>query len=141
MQIGELGRRAGVSAKTIRYYEQIGIVPEPERTPSGYRDYDGSALERLEFIKAAQAVSLSLGEIREILAFRDRDQTPCGHVTELMQEKVRSLSEHIRGLEQMKAELQSLLDRAPTLSQTCGDSYCNIIQSVDARALSSAQAT
>lgn len=132
MQIGELGKRIGVSAKTIRYYEQIGIVAEPERTSSGYRDYDGSALERLEFIKAAQAVTLSLGEIREILAFRDRGQTPCNHVTELMKQKVRSLSEHIRGLEQMRAELQNLLDRTPTFPQTCGDGYCHIIVSGDA---------
>lgn len=129
MQIGELGKRAGVSAKTVRYYEQIGIVPEPERTTSGYRDYDSSALERLKFIKAAQAVSLSLGEIKEILAFRDRDETPCDHVTQLMQERVRSISEHIRGLEQMRTELQTLLDKAATVPQTCGHSYCHIIES------------
>jgi MerR family copper efflux transcriptional regulator len=129
MQIGELGKRAGVSAKTIRYYEHIGILPEPERTTSGYRDYDSSAIERLEFIKAAQAVSLSLGEIREILAFRDRDETPCGHVTQLMQERVTSISEHIRGLEQMRTQLQTLLERAATLPQTREDSYCHIIES------------
>lgn len=68
MQMGELGRRADLSTKTIRYYEEIG----------------------LEFIKAAQAASLSLGEIREILAFRDRGETPCGHVTQLMKQKVRT---------------------------------------------------
>jgi MerR family copper efflux transcriptional regulator len=129
MQIGELGRRAGVSAKTIRYYEHIGIVPEPERTTSGYRDYDSSALERLEFIKAGQAVSLSLGEIKEILAFRDRDETPCGHVIQLMRERVTSISENIRGLEQMRTDLQTLLDKAATLPQPCGDSYCHIIES------------
>jgi len=128
MKIGELGKRAGVSAKTIRYYEHIGIVLEPERTTSGYRDYDSSTLERLEFIKAAQAVSLSLEEIKEILAFRDRDETPCDHVTQLMQERVTSISEHIRGLEQMRRDLQALLDKAATLPQTCGDSYCHIIE-------------
>lgn len=139
MQIGELGKRAGISTKTIRYYEHIGIVPEPERTTSGYRNYDSSALERLEFIKAAQAVSLSLGEIKEILAFRDQGEIPCGHVTQLMQEKVRSISEHIRLLEQMRTELQTLLDKAATLPQTCGDSYCHIIESAKAaRALSAA---
>lgn len=129
MQIGELAKRADVSAKTIRYYEAIGIVSEPERTASGYRDYDESALERLQFIKAAQAVSLSLGEIREIIAFRDRGETPCAHVTDLMNQRVRTLSEHISGLEQMRTELQNLLEKAKTLPDACGDTYCHIIES------------
>ena len=128
MQIGELAKRADVSTQTIRYYEEIGIVPEPERTASGYRDYDKSALERLQFIRAAQAVSLSLGEIREIIAFRDRGQTPCAHVTDLMDQRVRTLSEHISELEQMRTELQNLLEKAKTLPDGCGDSYCHIIE-------------
>jgi DNA-binding transcriptional MerR regulator len=133
MQIGELGKRADVSAKAIRYYEEIGIVPEPERTPSGYRDYDESALQRLRFIKAAQAVSLSLGEIREILAFRDRGEIPCAHVSELMNQRVATLSEHIRGLEQMRAELQELVVKAKTLPEACGDGYCHIIENAPKR--------
>lgn len=60
------------SDKTVRYYEGIGLLDHPPRTPSGYRDYDPSVLERLGFIKAAQAVGLTLGEIREIVALRDR---------------------------------------------------------------------
>lgn len=122
MQIGELAKRADVSAKTIRYFEEIGIVPEPERTASAY-------FERLQFIKAAQAVSLSLGEIREIIAFRDRGETPCAHVTDLMYQRVRTLSEHISGLEQMRTELQNLLEKAKTLPDACGDTYCHIIES------------
>ena len=111
-----------MSAKTIRYFEEIGIVPEPERTASAY-------FERLQFIKAAQAVSLSLGEIREIIAFRDRGETPCAHVTDLMYQRVRTLSEHISGLEQMRTELQNLLEKAKTLPDACGDTYCHIIES------------
>jgi hypothetical protein len=65
--IGELGKEAGLSAKTIRYYEDIGVIPEPHRTSSGYRDYGEGALDRLRFIKAAQAVGFSLGEIRKAL--------------------------------------------------------------------------
>ncbi len=128
MQIGELGKRADLSTKTIRYYEEIGIVPKPRRAGSGYRDYDASALERLEFIKAAQAVCLSLGEIREILACRDRGETPCGHVTQLMKQKVRTLSEHIRGLEQMRSELEVLLERSRDVADIRGNDYCHIIE-------------
>jgi MerR family transcriptional regulator, copper efflux regulator len=80
MRIGELAERSGVSAKTIRYYEDIGLLPAPARLASGYRDYEPSTLDRLAFIRAAQAVGLSLGEIRGIVALRDEGQTPCGHV-------------------------------------------------------------
>jgi MerR family transcriptional regulator, copper efflux regulator len=79
VRIGDLARRSGVTAKTIRYYEPIGLVEPPARTPAGYRDYEPAALERLEFIRAAQAVGLTLGEIRSIIALRDGGQTPCGH--------------------------------------------------------------
>ncbi|MGQ0668906.1 MAG: MerR family transcriptional regulator [Actinomycetota bacterium] len=71
--------------KTIRYYEEIGRLPEPERTSSGYRDFDREAVSRLRFSKAAQSVGFSIGEIKEILAFRERGQAPCEHVTGLIE--------------------------------------------------------
>jgi MerR family transcriptional regulator, copper efflux regulator len=64
MRIGELAAASGVSAKTIRYYEDIAVLDPPARTPSGYRDYTPEATERLAFIRSAQAVGLTLGEIR-----------------------------------------------------------------------------
>ena len=76
MRIGELAEQAGISTKAIRYYEQVGILTPPARTPSGYRSYDPSALGRLGFVRAAQAVGLTLGEIRQIIAFRDNDRHP-----------------------------------------------------------------
>ena|SRR2546423_9225852 len=128
MRIGELAELAGLSTKTIRYYEDIGILPEPERTPSGYRDYDDVALERLRFIKSAQAVSFSLGEISEVLAFGDRGEAPCVHVTQLMEERIRSLSEHIRGLQQMRSELEGLVKKAKTLPGPDSGTFCHIIE-------------
>jgi DNA-binding transcriptional MerR regulator len=127
MRIGELGDLAGLSAKTIRYYEDIRILPEPERTSSGYRDYDDVALERLRFIKSAQAVGFSLGEIREVLAFGDRGEAPCLHVTQLMEDRIRSLSEHIRGLQQMRSELERLVKNAKTLAGPNSGTFCHII--------------
>ena len=59
VRIGELGREAGVSAKTIRYYESVGLLDEPARTESGYRDYDDDAVERLRFVRDAQATGVS----------------------------------------------------------------------------------
>jgi MerR family copper efflux transcriptional regulator len=127
MRIGELGEKAELSAKTIRYYEAIRILPEPDRTPSGYRDYEESALERLRFIKAAQAVAFTLGEIKEVLAFGDRGEAPCTHVTHLMEGRIRNLSQHIRGLQEMRCQLQRLVERAKTLSSPQPGTFCHII--------------
>jgi DNA-binding transcriptional MerR regulator len=128
MRIGELGEKADLSPKAIRYYEDIGILPEPERTASGYRDYDESALQRLRFIKAAQAVGFTLGEIREVLAFGDRGEAPCDHVRQVMEERIRNLSHHIRGLEEMRRQLQRLVEKAKTLPGPQPGTFCHIIE-------------
>ncbi|MGH2720773.1 MAG: heavy metal-responsive transcriptional regulator [Actinomycetota bacterium] len=128
VRIGELGNTADLSPKTIRYYEDIGLLPDPGRTPNGYRDYGDDALERLAFIKAAQAVGFTLGEIREILAFRTRGEMPCAHVANLMEQRVRTLSEHIRGLERMRAELKALVQKARSLPEPRRGTFCHIIE-------------
>lgn len=133
MRIGELGEKADLSAKTIRYYEGIGILPEPDRTPAGYRDYDESTVDRLHFIKAAQSVGFSLGEIREILAFRDRGEVPCQHVAGLIERHARDISERIATLEQMRRQLEGLAKRARRLSPGPG-TFCHIIEGVPRRA-------
>jgi DNA-binding transcriptional MerR regulator len=76
VRIGELADQASISTKAIRYYEQVGILAPPARTASGYRTYDQAALGRLGFVRAAQAVGLTLGEIRQVIASRDNGQTP-----------------------------------------------------------------
>lgn len=76
MRTGELAERAGISAEAIRYYERVGVLTPPARTASGYRDYDEVALDRLSFVRAAQAVGLTLGQIREVVAFRDWGGAP-----------------------------------------------------------------
>jgi DNA-binding transcriptional MerR regulator len=80
LYIGELARRVRLNPKTIRYYEEIGLFPEPERTASNYRIYRPEDLRTLEFIQKAQALGLSLGEIKEILRIRESGQLPCQHV-------------------------------------------------------------
>ena len=120
MRIGELAQRAGISTKAIRYYEQIGILALPARTPSGYRSYDQTALGRLEFVRAAQAFGLTLGEIRQIIALRDHGQAPCEHVTTLLQRHAAELDRRIDRLLQLRGELLQLAERATTLDpQQC----------------------
>jgi DNA-binding transcriptional MerR regulator len=129
MRIGELAKQAGISAKAIRYYEQIGILAPPARTSSGYRTYDPTAVGRLGFIRAAQALGLTLGEIRQIIAFRDDGTAPCGHVTELLQRRAAELERRIVELQQLQGELQQLAQRAATLDpKDCTpERVCHII--------------
>ena len=129
MRIGELADQVGISTKAIRYYEQIGILNPPDRTASGYRSYDEAALGRLGFVRAAQAVGLTLGGIRQVIAFRDQGQAPCAHVTELLQRHAADLDRRIRELQQLRGELRQLAERATTLDpEHCPpEQVCHVI--------------
>jgi DNA-binding transcriptional MerR regulator len=112
MRIGELAERAGTSVKTIRYYDRIGVLRPEERSESGYRLYGEGALDRYRFVRAAQAVGLRLGEIREIIALRDRGETPCGFVVDLIGRRAAELDARIAELAALRDELRSLDRRA-----------------------------
>ena len=129
MRIGELAAQAGISTKAIRYYEQIGILTPPARTASGYRSYDEAALGRLGFVRAAQAVGLTLGEIRQVIAFRDKGQAPCAHVSDLLQRHAADLDRRIRELQQLRGELRQLAGRAGILDpeQCPPERVCHLI--------------
>jgi MerR family copper efflux transcriptional regulator len=131
MRIGELSAKTGVPAKTIRYYEDIALLPRPPRTAGGYRHYDGSAIGRLSFIRAAQSIGLSLGEIREILGLRDRGESPCAHVAALIELHANDLAERIEALQEMRRELMRLnrLARKPSARRQDTASVCHIIES------------
>lgn len=109
--IGEAARRAGLNPKTIRFYEEVGLVSPLGRTPKGYRLYDEERVSRLGFIKKAQALGFSLKEIREILALRDGGLAPCEHVEAEVARKVALIEERIAELEGLKASLQALRER------------------------------
>lgn len=115
MQIGQLGRRAGVAVKTIRYYEQIGLLPEPARTASGYRDYADEAVDRLRFIRDAQAAGLSLTEIASIVDMRDRGDQTCGHVIELLDTHLAVIDRQIAQLRITRRVLADMAEQARAL--------------------------
>ncbi|HEY3211360.1 MAG TPA: heavy metal-responsive transcriptional regulator [Actinomycetota bacterium] len=135
MRIGELAQRTGVPTKTIRYYEDIGAMPPASRTSSGYRDFGPDAMSRLQFIRAAQSIGLSLGEIREIVAFRDRGESPCAHVSGLIELHANDLAERIQALEEMRRELIRLakVARRATSRPGKGAAVCHIIESARPR--------
>lgn len=115
MLIGEVTQRCGIPAKTLRYYEEAGLLDPPARTASGYRDYDEDVFDRLTFIRSAQSVGLSLGEIRGVVALRDQGETPCGHVLELLRNRATQIDRTIRQLRALKLELNRLVHRARNL--------------------------
>jgi MerR family transcriptional regulator, copper efflux regulator len=112
MQIGRLADACGVSAKTLRFYEQRGLLPPPPRTDGGFRDYPPEALPRLRFIRDAQAAGMRLADIRRILDVRDAGRAPCAEVAELISEKLHEIEDRLRELEAARASLRELAQRA-----------------------------
>lgn len=108
MKIQELAQSTGISAKTIRYYEKIGILPAPARTGNNYRRYTEQDVDRLRLVAGARRLDLSLEEIREILDLRDRREAPCKVLLERLQHKANEIAERIRALQQMERELRAL---------------------------------
>lgn len=129
MRIGELAAASGVPAKTIRYYEDIGVLDPPARTASGYRAYEPHVCDRLGFIRAAQAAGLTLGEIRGIVALRERGETPCAHVLDLITARHAEIEGRIAELRRISADLKRLATRARRLDPAdCDpDRVCHLL--------------
>lgn len=108
MQIQAITQQTGISSQTIRYYESIGLLPQPRRLPNGYRDYDAEDVERVRFVAGARQLSLSIDDIREVLALRDDSETPCRIVLDKMQQKANEIQQRIVQLQQMEADLREL---------------------------------
>jgi DNA-binding transcriptional MerR regulator len=129
MQIGQLARTSGVTTKTIRYYESIGLLDTPARTAGGYRSYGPEALERLDFIRQAKASGLTLAEIGSILEIKDDGGQSCDHTRALLAEHLVALDVKIDELLAARAELQRLSERAGRLdpSQCTDVNRCQVI--------------
>ena len=108
MRIGELAARFGLNPKTIRYYEEIGLLPRADRSDSGYRRYDERDAERLGFIRRAKTLGLSLDEIRDILSVQTEGEPPCGQVLDLIDMKISAIDQRMAELAAFRTELATL---------------------------------
>ncbi len=129
MRIGELAKSAGVTPDTIRYYEREGLLPSPDRTPSGYRDYGPEALDELLFIKKAQASGLKLDGVREVLEISSGGRVPCDHVRATISTRLVEVEARLRELRALRSTLRQTLerlDRAPAPKAGC---RCAVIES------------
>jgi MerR family copper efflux transcriptional regulator len=110
LKIGQVAIESNLSVKTIRYYEDRGLLASVVmRSPTGYRLFQPEVFTRLNFIKRARTLGLSLQEIGEILVVRDRGEIPCGIVQERLLLKLKSIREQIEALEILQSELQDIL--------------------------------
>ena len=108
MNVGTAARRSGLPAKTIRYYEDIGLI-RPARTQNGYRDYTGDDIHRLTFLRRARGLGFSIENCRQLMAlYRDKGRTS-HDVREIAKSHVVAIEEKVRELESMRATLQKLI--------------------------------
>ena len=127
--IGVIAKRAGVPIKTIRYYEEVGLLPKPARTASQYRLYAPETIDRLQFIKKAQNLGLQLADIREILDLADRRRCPCGHVQWLLRRRLAELRQKIADLRSLERRLTHATRRGcPPNFRPRGRAICPTIQ-------------
>lgn len=115
MQIREFSRQTGVAAKTIRYYEDIGLLPRAERAANNYRIYTSADVLRLRFIASARRLGFSLEEIATILATRDAGIPPCEHVLSTLEVQLADLDRRIADMLALRDTLRELYETGVTL--------------------------
>ncbi len=117
LRIGQLQQQSQVPIKTIRYYEELGLIPVAQRTEGGFRLFKPAVLKRLAFIRRSQKLGLSLQEIGEILQIHDRGQLPCDNVRHKLNDKISAIDEQIRQLSILREELVELMAVDPNSPQ------------------------
>ncbi|AMY26268.1 MerR family transcriptional regulator [Mycobacteroides abscessus] len=129
MRIGELAEAAGTTTKTLRFYEEQGLLPPAERTPAGYRDYTPDAVSRIDFVHRGQAAGLTLAQIKQILDIRDHGQAPCGHVRDLLDARLADIDAQIADLTTLRDNVAALRDDAALPEpETCSpDQVCRYL--------------
>ena len=127
MKIGEVANAAGVGIDAIRFYEREGLIPEPARRPSGYREYSPDAVMDLRFIRRAKELGFSLKEISELLSIERESDATAADVKTLAEQKVADLEGKIRALQRMKRALRKVAERCPGRGPTAN---CAILRSL-----------
>lgn len=111
MAIGALASATGTKAVTIRYYERIGLLPQPGRTAANYRSYGNDELKRLTFIRRARSLGLSIGEVRELMAMAEASRRSCESVNSIARDHLAAVDEKLADLSSLRRELAQLVDQ------------------------------
>lgn len=130
MKISEAAAASGCHLETIRYYERIGLLPVPNRTPSGYRNYGVDDIERLRFISRGRDLGFSLDEIRDLLDLSAQGgSASCAHVSAVARRHLAEVQARIADLQRIAAELERTVDGCANN----GSATCTILQALRTR--------
>ena len=130
MRIGEVAAAAAVNVQTLRYYERVGLLPQPARRSSGYRAYGADSVRRVRFIKRAQDLGFTLGEIADLLALREQSLTACEQVETRASAALRRIDAKVRDLESMRDALSEYVTTCQS-RRPFGD--CPLLRALDRR--------
>lgn len=131
LKIGELAAHAGVGVQTLHYYERLGLLPKPGRTPSNYRLYPSAALRRVQFIKKAQGLGFALEEIKEILDLHDHGRAPCRRVADLGKKHLQEVDARIAALRAFRRSLAEVLpkwEKETSRQRQCAGEFCDLVE-------------
>lgn len=126
--IGSVARSSGIPIKTIRYYEELGLLKASGRTEGGFRLFNSDVLARLNFIKRAQSLGLTLLEIKEFLDVHDGGDLPCEHIKTKLKDKLAAIDEQIQQLLILRQELEGLLSGWEIIPETPEQTICPFIE-------------
>ena len=113
LTIGQVAQKTGMGIETIRFYERKGLIAEPPRKESGYRQYQPEILDRLAFIQQAKALGFSLGEIHELMSLRHRPDTSSRDIKKIAVVRLADIEQKIKALRRMQRALKKLVDQCP----------------------------
>ncbi len=133
MTIGQVAKRTDVGIETIRFYERRGLIDEPPRRDSGYRQYSEDVIARIEFIKRAKELGFSLKDINELFSLRVDHDTPCDDVRSRAEAKIADTQEKIRELQRIRKALKKLATACTGHGPT---SECPILDALEGKELS-----
>ena len=137
--VGQIARLAGVKPDTLRFYERAGLIPKTARTAGGYRAYGPDAVERLHFIRKAQALGFSLDQVKRILRLRQSGSLPCDYVIELAEQQLKETDLELGRLKQFRAALGRYVrhwKRTAKHDACAATQFCNLVEEIDVGAAS-----
>jgi DNA-binding transcriptional MerR regulator len=124
LTISKLADQVGVSPDTLRYYQKIGLLPDPPRTSAGYRVFDADSVARVSFIRTAQGLGLRLKEVAQLLEVMDKGLCPCGHAERLLVARMAEIDQEIQRLTVLRQAMSQTLSECP---EDCSDCWmCGI---------------
>ncbi len=130
-KVGEVAEKARVRVQTLHFYERMGLVPKLKRSAANYRLYSTDAVKRVQFIKKAQAIGLTLEEIKDILDVKDHGKAPCRRVAEVAAERLEQIDSELARLRAFRRSLVAVLPQwqhDTAVERACAGEFCDLIE-------------